>query len=284
MPMTDDMVALRDLCLEAGAVLLDCFHSGVSVERKSDESPVTEADRRAEEVILAGLERMFPGVPVVAEESMAAGRQPWIGDRFFLVDPLDGTREFISGSGDFTVNIALVDQGQPVLGAVFAPLRGAFFVGALGEGAYGQEFDESGNPTGAERPLGVRDRGERLPVAVASRSHRDAATDRLLAELGIEDTVSVGSSLKFCLLAAGEADFYPRFGRTMEWDTAAGHAVLAAAGGCVTGLDGGPFRYGKLDVQGDAAFANPGFLAAADKALIASAAELASAALAKTAE
>ncbi|WP_306030701.1 3'(2'),5'-bisphosphate nucleotidase CysQ [Stappia sp. MMSF_3263] len=284
MPMTDDMLALRDLCLEAGQVLLECFHAGVTVESKADESPVTEADRRAEAVILAGLARLYPGIPVIAEEAMAGGRQPEIGDRFFLVDPLDGTREFISGNGDFTVNIALVEKGVPVLGAVFAPLRGSFFAGALGVGAFEQAFDQAGNATGAVRPLKVRDRRDALPVAVASRSHRDAKTDDLLKVLGVADTVSVGSSLKFCLVARGEADFYPRFGRTMEWDTAAGHAVLVAAGGHVRGLDGGPFAYGKRDLPDDADFANPGFLAAGGEALIASAAAAVSGALANTAE
>lgn len=272
MRMTDEMRALRALCLEAGAVLLDYFHGGVAVESKADDSPVTEADRRAEAIILAGLAKAFPGVPVVAEEEVAAGRLPEeVGERFFLVDPLDGTREFISGRGDFTVNIALVEKGIPVMGAVYAPHRGSLYLGRLGEGAV-EETVAVGSSGGEVVPLRVRAAPRVPPVAVASRSHRDAETDALLTAMGVSDTVSVGSSLKFCLVARGEADLYPRFGRTMEWDTAAGHGVLLAAGGSVSRLDGAPFLYGKRNQPHDADFANPGFLAAGTGDLVRAAA------------
>lgn len=267
-----ELQALADLCDAAGEVILSLFRDGVSVDRKADESPVTEADRRAEAVILAGLARLYPDIPVVAEEAMSAGNVPQVSDRFFLVDPLDGTREFISGRGDFTVNIALVENGLPVMGAVFAPHRRSAFLGKTGEGAF-ERVSAEGAPADWRR-IEVRKPAPARPVAVASRSHRDAQTDDLLARLGLADSVSVGSSLKFCLLARGEADFYPRFGRTMEWDTAAGHAVLVAAGGEVSGLHGGPFLYGKRNQPTDSDFANPGFLAAGDATLIARAAAL----------
>ncbi|QGZ37575.1 3'(2'),5'-bisphosphate nucleotidase CysQ [Stappia indica] len=271
--MTDDMQALRALCLEAGAVLLGYFHGGVAVESKADDSPVTEADRRAEAIILAGLAKAFPGVPVVAEEEVSAGRLPeTVGERFFLVDPLDGTREFISGRGDFTVNIALVEKGVPVMGAVYAPHRGSLYLGRLGEGAVEETVAADSGGAGEVVPLCVRAEPKVPPVAVASRSHRDAETDALLTAMGVSDTVSVGSSLKFCLVARGEADLYPRFGRTMEWDTAAGHGVLLAAGGSVCRLDGAPFLYGKRNQPHDSDFANPGFLAAGTADLVRAAA------------
>jgi 3'(2'),5'-bisphosphate nucleotidase len=267
MAVTQDMKRLADLCVAAGEVILPLFRNGVEVERKADESPVTEADRRAEAVILDGLSRDFPDICVVAEEAMAAGDDPVVARRFFLVDPLDGTREFVSGRGEFTVNIALIEDGVPVLGAVFAPVTGALFVGARGEGSFEVV-------AGDWRAIHARIAAPQAPVALASRSHSDPETDSLLEALPIGGCISIGSSLKFCLVARGEADFYPRFGRTMEWDTAAGHAVLAAAGGQVVGLDGGAFLYGKRGREGLADFANPGFLAGGDPALLARAADL----------
>jgi 3'(2'), 5'-bisphosphate nucleotidase len=272
MAIDEELQALADLCDAAGEVILSLFRDEVNVDRKADDSPVTEADRRAEAVILDGLARLYPEIPVVAEEAASAGKIPQVSDRFFLVDPLDGTREFISGLGDFTVNIALVENGLPVMGAVFAPHRGSAFLGKTGKGAF-ERVTAAGAPADWRR-IEVRKPAPVQPVAVASRSHRDAQTDDLLARLGLADSVSVGSSLKFCLLARGEADFYPRFGRTMEWDTAAGHAVLGAAGGEVAGLDGAPFLYGKRNQPLDSDFANPGFLAAGDATLIARAAAL----------
>ncbi|SDU02345.1 3'(2'),5'-bisphosphate nucleotidase CysQ [Stappia sp. ES.058] len=272
MPIGEELHALAGLCDDAGDLILTYFCDGVRVDRKADDSPVTEADRRAEDVILSGLARLYPNIPVVAEEAASGGRVPEISDRFFLVDPLDGTREFVSGRGDFTVNIALVENGQPVLGAVFAPHRGTAFVGNVGTGAF--ERMSQAQAGSQWRKIAVRSRAPANPIAVASRSHRDAKTDDLLDRLAMDERVSVGSSLKFCLLARGDADFYPRFGRTMEWDTAAGHAVLVAAGGRVAGLDGGPFLYGKRNQSFDSDFANPGFLAAGDDNLIARAAAL----------
>ena len=233
----------------AGTVILRHFHQGTTVATKADASPVTAADEAGEALILAGLRELTPAVPIVAEESVAAGQVPEVGQGlFWLVDPLDGTKEFISGSGDFTVNIGLIDQGRPVLGVVLAPARGLAWWGSAGQGASRREGHEVCS-------IAVRQRPALGAVAVASRSHRDEATDAWLAAEGITDTLSAGSSLKFCLVAEGKADVYPRFGPTMEWDTAAGDAVLRAAGGRVETTDGAPFLYRKPG------FRNPGFIA-----------------------
>lgn len=261
MAVTREMERLCEMALAAGEVVMRFYRQDVAVERKSDESPVTEADRSAEALLLHALAEAFPDVPVVAEEAAAAGLTPQAADCFFLVDPLDGTREFVSGRGEFTVNIGLVERGQPVLGVVHAPATGALFVGAAGQGAY----ERIG---GALVPLAPRRSSRRPPVALASRSHSDPQTEALLDRLGVVERVAIGSSLKFCLLARGDADLYPRFGRTMEWDTAAGHAVLAAAGGRVVSLDGGAFAYGKRGRADEADFANPGFLAGVDAAIL----------------
>ncbi len=187
---------------------------------------------------------------------MAAGRIPRVAHEFFLVDPLDGTKEFIAKRGDFTVNIALVRDGLPVMGVVFAPANEKLFVGDV---ARGQAFRAAQRPdpqhVPVREPITVRPVPARGLTAVASRSHSNAETDDYLARNNVVDRVSVGSSLKFCLVAAGEADVYPRLGTTMEWDTAAGHAVLAAAGGKVLTLEGAPLRYGKPE------FRNPHFIA-----------------------
>ena len=222
----------------AGAVVMRHYEAGCDARVKADRSPVTDADEQAEKLILAELAAAFPQVPVVAEEEAAAGRIVKVGARFFLVDPVDGTKEFVKHGGEFTVNIGEVADGQPVSGVVFAPAIGRLFVGAVGEGA----FEISGNTL---RAIAVRAPASDGLVAVSSRSHPDAKTDELLKTLPIKGHTNAGSSLKFCLVAAGEADIYPRAGRTMEWDTAAGHAVLRAAGGKVTNWDGTPFVYGK---------------------------------------
>ena len=216
---------------------------------KGDGSPVTEADRAAEAIILPELARLAPEIAVISEEN-AESHQLAPPRRFFLVDPLDGTREFLKrdGRGSFTVNIALIEDGAPVMGLVYAPALDRLFAGVVGVGA-----SESG------RPISVRDLPASGPVAVASSSHRDAQTDAWLAENGIGRTVSIGSSLKFCLLAAGEADVYPRFGPTMEWDTAAGDAVLRAAGGRLETPRGEAFRYGKPDYRNGAFIARGRF-------------------------
>lgn len=233
----------------AGEVLLRHYAGKIEVATKSDSSPVTAADQEAEALILERLRLLTPGVPVVAEEEVAAGRIPSIGESsFWLVDPLDGTREFISRNGEFTVNIGLIVDGMPIMGVVTAPARGIAWWGATGHGATRRENGQAHQIAARRRPAsGV--------VAVASRSHRDEATNAWLDEQGITETVSAGSSLKFCLLAEGTADVYPRFGPTMEWDTAAGHAVLRAAGGRVRTLEGAPFTYAKPG------FRNPGFIA-----------------------
>jgi 3'(2'), 5'-bisphosphate nucleotidase len=222
----------------AGTVVMRHYEAGCDARVKADRSPVTDADEEAEKLILAELAAAFPHLPVVAEEEAAAGRIVKVGARFFLVDPVDGTKEFVKRGGEFTVNIGEVADGQPVSGVVFAPAIGRLFVGAVGEGA----FEISG---GALRDIAARAPASDGLVAVSSRSHPDAKTDELLKTLTIKGHTNAGSSLKFCLVAAGEADIYPRAGQTMEWDTAAGHAVLRAAGGSVTTWDGAPFLYGK---------------------------------------
>ena len=243
--LIDDLaVAAR----EAGEAILEIVRRGFEVEAKQDTSPVTEADRAAELIILAALARAAPGVPVIAEEEVAAGRIPTHDQTYFLVDPLDGTKEFIRGGDDYTVNIGLIENGVPKLGVVFAPATGRLHGGCVGEGAW---LDEGQG----RMPVKTRARGE-LTTAVASKSHLNQATiDYLQAAVGECGFVSVGSSLKFCIVAEGKADIYPRAAPTSEWDTAAGHAVLLAAGGLVDGPDGEPLRYGKK------AFLNRAFVA-----------------------
>ncbi len=250
MAATPFALELAAIAWEAGEIVLRHYGNGAAARKKSDHSPVTDADEEAERFILARLAEIAPGVPVIAEEEVAAGHVTAIGAHFFLVDPLDGTKEFISGNGEFTVNIAEIVDGVPVRGVVHAPAKGRLFVGdGAGDGS-GGAFEIATVP-------GVRPdfaklapiRARRAPadgmVAVASRSHRDHKTDEYLGHYRIADFITAGSSLKFCLVAAGEADIYPRHGPTCEWDTAAGHAVLAAAGGSVTRPDGTPFLYGK---------------------------------------
>jgi len=237
----------------AGQAAMAVYATDFAVHAKDDASPVTEADRQAEAVILRHLAELTPQIPVVSEEQAVSGCAPAHGARFWLVDPLDGTKEFIKRNGEFTVNIALVDAGRPRLGVVLAPASGRLFAGVAGQGA--RLEDESGS-----HPIRCR----RIPAdgltVVSSRSHGDtSALERWLASWAqgrrVAGHLTAGSSLKFCLVAAGEADVYPRFGRTMEWDTAAGHAVLAAAGGTVSTLDGAELAYGKPGLE------NPHFVA-----------------------
>lgn len=223
---------------EAGEAILEVVRRGFEIESKGDSSPVTEADRAAELIILAALARAAPGVPVIAEEEVAAGRIPNHGDLYFLVDPLDGTKEFVRGGEDYTVNIGLIERGTPKLGVVFAPATRRLHGGSVGEGAW---LDEGGG----RLPIRTRTRGNEI-TAVASKSHLNQATiDYLEAAVGTCGYAALGSSLKFCLVAEGKADIYPRASPTSEWDTAAGHAVLLAAGGLVDAPDGFPLRYGK---------------------------------------
>lgn len=240
--------ALADAAREAGEAIQTIVRRGFEIEAKHDRSPVTEADRAAELIILAALARAAPGVPVIAEEEVAAGRIPAHDDTYFLVDPLDGTKEFVRGGDDYTVNIGLIERGEPKLGVVFAPATGRLHGGCVGDCAW---LDEG---SGRSRIL-TRPRTDKL-TAVASKSHLNQATiDYLQQAAGGCDYVSVGSSLKFCIVAEGEADIYPRASPTSEWDTAAGHAVLLAAGGLVDGPDGSALRYGKR------AFLNRAFVA-----------------------
>lgn len=243
------MPKLVELIDAAGERVMAVYEKDFSVSQKADASPVTEADEAAEALILEGLRALTPNFQIVAEEEAAAGRIPKVGDDpFWLVDPLDGTKEFISKNGEFTVNIGLVHGGQPILGVVLAPAKGVAWWGAMGHGATRREGD-------SVRQIAVRKPPASGAIAVASRSHRDAETNAFLAERGITETISAGSSLKFCLVAEGQADVYPRFAPTMEWDTAAGHAVLRAAGGRVLTREGQPLRYGKPE------FRNSSFIA-----------------------
>jgi 3'(2'), 5'-bisphosphate nucleotidase len=249
MSMNELLERVREIAQRAGQVVMEVYSTDFTVRGKDDASPVTEADERAEEVIVPALQALTPDIPIVAEEAVAAGRIPQVGDQFWLVDPLDGTKEFISRNGEFTVNIALVRNGTPVLGVVYAPALGRLFAGAVGGDAYVED---------AQGRRSIRCRAvpaEGLTV-VASRSHGDAAAlDAFLGARKVASLKNAGSSLKLCLVAAGEADLYPRLGRTMEWDIAAGHAVLAAAGGRVTDLAGKALGYGKPG------FDNPHFVA-----------------------
>lgn len=253
MTKTSDLRALLDALLPiaraAGDEIMRIYATDFAVRGKTDASPVTEADERAEALILPALARLSPDIPVVSEEEAAAGRIPAVGERFWLVDPLDGTKEFISRNGEFTVNIALIEHGAPMLGVVFAPALDRLFAGAAGIGATVED-------KGVRRTIACRTPPAEGLTVVASRSHGDAeALAAFLAGRKVASQTNAGSSLKLCLVAAGEADVYPRLGRTMEWDSAAGDAVLRAAGGIVRTLDGTTLRYGKAD------FANPHFAA-----------------------
>ncbi len=251
------------LARAAGELVMQVYATDFSVHGKADASPVTEADQRAEALILAGLARITPAIAVVAEEAAAAGKAPdlsELGTAFWLVDPLDGTKEFIDRNGEFTVNIALIEGGVPTLGVVFAPALDRLYAGQRGSGAFIEV--EQGRE---RRAISCRTVPTAGLAVVASRSHLDEkALQVYLAGRRVATVSNAGSSLKLCLVASGEADLYPRHGRTMEWDIAAGHAVLLAAGGEVTQIDGGaiagkpgqPLRYGKPG------FENPFFCAA----------------------
>lgn len=255
--------ALAALALEAGAAILEVYArlDAAAAQIKGDGSPVTEADAQAEAIILAGLERLAPGVPVVAEESVAAGHVPETdAGPFFLVDPLDGTKEFLSRNGDFTVNIGLIMDGQPRLGVVYAPAIGELYVGVVGQGARRTKVSE--RRIGAWMPIHAQPAENRRVRVIASRSHLSEETRAFIEKFPGSEFVSAGSSLKFCRVASGEADLYPRLSRTMEWDTAAADAVLRAAGGRVLSLDGRPLVYGKRRQSADTDFANGWFVAA----------------------
>jgi len=249
------------LAYQAGQVIMEVYASPIAVTTKADKSPVTEADQKAEDVILAGLRKLAPQIPILAEESVAKGDVPEIGTSFFLVDPLDGTKEFISRNGEFTVNIGLIENGVPVFGVVYAPAIDEMYFGRVGHGAMFATMKTSLPWTGLAHATPIKTRVTPIEGAtvLASRSHCDAETEAFIAKTKVTQLVSAGSSLKFCRVASGAADLYPRFGRTMEWDTAAGHAVLLAAGGKVITTDGKPLTYGKKS----RGFDNPAFIASA---------------------
>lgn len=248
-----------NLCSEAGKEIMEIYESDFSTEAKSDSSPVTEADRVAEAIILAGLAEHFPDIPVLAEESFEAGFRPEVGARFILVDPVDGTKEFIRKNGEFTVNIALIEDRRPVAGCVYAPALGQIFVGSdsalAGRVPPGAPVDLN-----TLQPIRARRRKSDHCTLVMSRSHADQQTLDFADSIGVTERVSAGSSLKFCLVASGQADVYPRFGPTREWDTAAGHAVLNAAGGAVLMPDGSDMLYAHAETD----YLNGPFIAWAD--------------------
>ena len=235
----------RRLAIEAGRRIMEVYHEDdLGVEAKADDSPVTRADLAADEVIRAGLAVAMPDIQVVTEE-LSSSHGGDRAARFILVDPLDGTKEFVKRGGDFTVNIALIENGAPTHGVVYAPAKGRLFQTLDEGGAVEETGDFALETPGPRTPIAVATPGDKLRV-VASASHRDQATDDYIAQYPVGAFKSAGSSLKFCLVAAGEADLYPRLGRTMEWDTAAGHAVLKAAGGAVDVLgEARPLSYGK---------------------------------------
>lgn len=258
--MIDDLptallASIAELARRAGDRILEVYAHPFEVTRKADESPLTIADIRAHQVIVAGLAALTPQIPVLSEEASDIPfrvRKAW--SRYWLVDPLDGTKEFVSRNGEFTVNIALIDDHVPVLGVVSVPTRRTVYTGSRSGGAFRQIAEQAATPIHVTQDV--------PPVlrVVGSRSHRDAETDERISRLGPHELVAVGSSLKFCLIAEGQADFYPRFGPTSEWDTAAAQAVVEAAGGAVTTLDGQPLRYNTKE-----SLLNPGFLVFADR-------------------
>ncbi len=256
MTLTADTLAR--IALDAGALIMDVYATDFDVDRKDDSSPVTEADEKAEALILDALAKADPSLPIVAEESAAAGNIPEHGNRFALVDPLDGTKEFINKRGEFTVNIGIIENGVPVMGVVYAPALNRLFIAESRFSAWQATAEPGASvPDASKRtPLRIRKAPDAGLTAIASKSHRSEETNTFLETQKIADIISAGSSLKFCLIAAGEADLYPRHGRTMEWDTAAGQAVAEAAGARVTELDGAPLLYGKRERGYD----NPHFI------------------------
>jgi 3'(2'), 5'-bisphosphate nucleotidase len=248
---------LARLAIEAGACIMHHFEAGTVAEQKADSSPVTAADRDAEKIIEMGLKAHYPDVQIIGEEACEHGVPDTLSSVFFLLDPLDGTKEFVSRRKDFTVNIGLIIDNQPVAGVVYAPAHKTLYLSGANS-AFMAEFEitDSFDETKL-RPINTRPTPSEGLTVIASKSHMSPETKEFVDTLMVHEMVSAGSSLKFCLLAAGEADIYPRHGRTMEWDTAAGHAILNSAGGSVCNLDGTEFKYGKLERGLD----NPFFIA-----------------------
>ena len=252
----------RSLALTSGEVIMDVYNSNsFEVLLKSDDSPVTVADKKADEVISKGLKKYFPEVPVVTEEQVKS--HDLNASVFFIVDPLDGTKEFIKRRGDFTVNIALVVNGEPIRGIVYAPARQRLFYTDENGEAVEEMADFSVSKMGLIKKIKTAFSDNTALKVVASKSHRDKKTDEYISKYNYKELVSAGSSLKFCLIAAGEADLYPRFGPTMEWDTAAGQAVLSAAGGIVLQMENKqPLKYGKPNYK------NPFFIATSENVIL----------------
>ncbi|MDX1711357.1 MAG: 3'(2'),5'-bisphosphate nucleotidase CysQ [Rhodovibrionaceae bacterium] len=251
----DLLAVLRTIAERAGKAILAYYveEGDIEVKSKEDASPVTEADEAAEAFILEALGKLTPEIPIVSEEAFAAGKIPEVGRRFWLVDPLDGTKEFLSRNGEFTVNIALIEDGRPVAGIVHAPALAMTWAGAVDEERSIATFSQTDHPT---MEISARARPDDGVTVVASRRHGSGGElDAFLADYKVKENLAAGSSIKFCVIASGKADLYPRFGRTMEWDTAAGQAVLAAAGGRVETAEGEPLTYGKPG------FENPHFIA-----------------------
>ena len=238
----------------AGRAIMDIYQQGIKVTHKADDSPLTQADLASHRIICSALEKLEPGLPCLSEESIAVDystRSSW--REYWLIDPLDGTKEFIKRNGEFTVNIALIRGHEPVMGVVHIPVSGESFSGGRDLGA--RRVNRRGEATAIQ----VRKPSADPLVVVGSRSHANPALERYLAQLGRHELISMGSSLKFCAVAEGKADFYPRLGPTSEWDTAAAHAVVVAAGGSVVKLDGQPLQYNLKD-----SLLNPEFLVIAD--------------------
>ena len=255
------MQQVVDIAHRAGAAIMEVYRSGDTGETsKADNSPLTLADLAAHQTIVEALTKLTPEIPILSEEAANipyTERAQW--KRYWLVDPLDGTKEFIKRNGEFTVNIALIENGEPVMGVVYAPVLDVCYYGARGAGAVVQRGNAAANP------ITVKPHTAGAPIkVVASRSHSDARTEALLKQLGDHQCISMGSSLKLCLVAEGAAHFYPRLGPTMEWDTAAAHAVVNAAGGIVCNMTGKALHYNKEDLH------NPEFLVlpSADEALL----------------
>ena len=236
--------AIIAIARRASTVIMDYYDGKIAVDEKADGSPVTAADLAADALIVPALQALTPDIPVVSEESVDAGDIPDVsGGTFWLVDPLDGTKEYINRNGDFTVNIGLIIDNAPALGVLLTPVNGLAWAGIVG----GEAFEEATD--GSRRAIAVRAAAPSALTVVASRSHRSQELEDYIAARSVKESISRGSALKFCLVASGEADLYPRTGPTMEWDTAAGHAILLAAGGSMEMFEGGAFRYGKPEFR-----------------------------------
>lgn len=250
--MNELMYTLSELVAEGGRIAMQHHCQVTQVISKEDNSPLTAADLAVDAYLCRELASKFPDIQVVTEERAATHVEPVSGGLFFLVDPIDGTKEFVAERGEFTINIGLIENGAPIAGAVCAPAVNRLFVGAFGEGSFERPFDGNAD---AFKPLVPAKPDNNALNVIASRSHLTEQTSTFIEANKVAKTVNAGSSLKFCLLAAAEADLYPRFGPTMEWDTAAGHAVLSAAGGFVEEISRVQLKYGKPDYR------NPNFIA-----------------------